>query len=101
MNTADSSSFYRKFIPLTNGQRFGYGLSDFQLLRTIGTGTFGRVYLCRFKETQKFYAMKILKKVEVVRLKQVEHINSEKAILAHIKFPFIVNLFVSSLLLRI
>ena len=36
--------------------------------------------------------MKMLKKVEVIRLKQVEHINSERAILAEIKFPFIVNL---------
>ncbi|KAF9897456.1 serine/threonine protein kinase, AGC, partial [Lobosporangium transversale] len=36
--------------------------------------------------------MKVLKKVEVVRLKQVEHINSEKQILAQVNFPFIVNL---------
>ena len=34
----------------------------------------------------------MLKKVEVIRLKQVEHINSERLILAQIKFPFIVNL---------
>jgi serine/threonine protein kinase len=37
--------------------------------------------------------MKVLKKAEVVRLKQVEHIISEKQILCHINFPFIVNLF--------
>ncbi|GAB5590274.1 Cytochrome c oxidase subunit 1 [Umbelopsis nana] len=37
--------------------------------------------------------MKVLKKQEVVRLKQVEHINSEKQILAMVKFPFIVNLY--------
>lgn len=36
--------------------------------------------------------MKVLKKQEVVRLKQVEHINSEKQILSYVKFPFIVNL---------
>lgn len=57
-----------------------------------GTGTFGRVYLARLKNSQKYYAMKVLKKQEVVRLKQVEHINSEKQILAFVKFPFIVNL---------
>ncbi|RUS25445.1 camp-dependent protein kinase catalytic subunit, partial [Jimgerdemannia flammicorona] len=43
--------------------------------------------------TDKYYAMKVLKKVEVVRLKQVEHINSEKQILAQVHFPFIVDLF--------
>ncbi|KAL2916396.1 cytochrome c oxidase subunit 1 [Polyrhizophydium stewartii] len=76
----------------TNGARYGYKLSDFQLIKTLGTGTFGRVYLCQLKGTPKHYAMKMLRKVEVVRLKQVEHINSEKNILASVKFPFIVNL---------
>ena len=37
--------------------------------------------------------MKVLKKAEVVRLKQVEHINSEKQILSQVHFPFIVNLY--------
>jgi hypothetical protein len=59
-----------------------------------GTGTFGRVYLVRHRPTNKYYAMKTLKKTEVVRLKQVEHINSEKQILSSIKHPFIVNLYV-------
>ncbi|CAO3573609.1 unnamed protein product [Mortierella alpina] len=70
-----------------------YGLSDFQLLETLGTGTFGRVYLTKFRHNQTYYAMKVLKKSEVVRLKQVEHINSEKQILSQVHFPFIVNLF--------
>lgn len=38
-----------------------------------GTGTFGRVYLTRFRTTNKYYAMKVLKKAEVVRLKQVSY----------------------------
>ncbi|KAF9962733.1 hypothetical protein BGZ70_007941 [Mortierella alpina] len=70
-----------------------YGLSDFELLETLGTGTFGRVYLTKFRHDHSFYAMKVLKKTEVVRLKQVEHINSEKQILSQVHFPFIVNLF--------
>lgn len=37
--------------------------------------------------------MKVLKKTEVVRLKQVEHINSEKEILSQIDCPFIVKLY--------
>ncbi|CAG8575591.1 136_t:CDS:2 [Ambispora gerdemannii] len=70
-----------------------FGLNDFVLLETLGTGTFGRVFLTKFKHTENYYAMKVLKKVEVVRLKQVEHINSEKQILAQVHHPFIVNLF--------
>ncbi|KAI8063799.1 camp-dependent protein kinase 9 [Gongronella butleri] len=70
-----------------------FGLKEFELLDTLGTGTFGRVYLTKFKTTNKFYAMKVLKKSEVVRLKQVEHLLSEKQILASVRFPFIVDLF--------
>ncbi|KAI8376233.1 camp-dependent protein kinase 9 [Radiomyces spectabilis] len=70
-----------------------FGLKDFELLDTLGTGTFGRVHLTKFKQTNKYYAMKVLKKSEVIRLKQVEHLLSEKQILASVRFPFIVDLF--------
>eukprot|EP01087_Luapelamoeba_hula_P001133 TRINITY_DN1087_c0_g1_i1.p1 TRINITY_DN1087_c0_g1~~TRINITY_DN1087_c0_g1_i1.p1 ORF type:complete len:332 (-),score=57.99 TRINITY_DN1087_c0_g1_i1:67-1062(-) len=68
-------------------------VTDFDKIRTLGTGTFGRVHLVKHKETGDFYALKVLKKLEVVRLKQVEHVKSEKQILASISFPFIVRLF--------
>ena len=72
-------------------------LRDFELIDTLGTGTFGRVYLCRerFGPQDEFFALKVLRKVDVVRLKQVEHINSEKDILNRVRHPFIVNMFVS------
>lgn len=38
--------------------------------------------------------MKVLEKVTVVRLRQVEHLNSERATLAFVSHPFIVNLWV-------
>eukprot|EP01013_Petalomonas_cantuscygni_P007014 TRINITY_DN184_c0_g1_i1.p1 TRINITY_DN184_c0_g1~~TRINITY_DN184_c0_g1_i1.p1 ORF type:complete len:342 (-),score=73.22 TRINITY_DN184_c0_g1_i1:834-1859(-) len=70
----------------------GWKLSDLVLKETLGTGTFGRVRLCQHKDSGEFYAMKILKKAEVVRMRQVEHILSEKAVLEEICHPFIVNL---------
>eukprot|EP00824_Muranothrix_gubernata_P002596 TRINITY_DN13154_c0_g2_i1.p1 TRINITY_DN13154_c0_g2~~TRINITY_DN13154_c0_g2_i1.p1 ORF type:complete len:374 (-),score=97.59 TRINITY_DN13154_c0_g2_i1:117-1142(-) len=68
-------------------------LGDFELLATLGTGTFGRVRLVKHKSTGQFFAMKILKKVEIVRLKQVDHILSEKSVLDQLDCPFIVRLF--------
>ncbi|KAG1439423.1 hypothetical protein G6F56_012305 [Rhizopus delemar] len=59
----------------------------------IGTGTFGRVYLAKENKKKKYYAIKVLKKSEIVRLKQVEHINSERHVLSQINFPFIVQLY--------
>jgi len=44
--------------------------------------------------TGNFFALKVLRKMEVVRLKQVDHIKNEKKILAAINHPFIVSLYV-------
>ena len=57
-----------------------------------GTGTFGRVRLVQHKATKQHYALKILKKSEIIRLKQVDHIKSEVTLLKLINHPFVVNL---------
>ncbi|KAI8971104.1 camp-dependent protein kinase 1 [Pilobolus umbonatus] len=67
-------------------------LNDFNLLRTLGTGSFGRVHLAQSKHNSRYYAVKVLKKTEIVRLKQVEHTNSEKQILDSAANPFMINL---------
>ncbi|KAI9247325.1 camp-dependent protein kinase 9 [Sporodiniella umbellata] len=84
--------FYHTRPPIFT-KKPGFGLKDFELQDTLGTGTFGRVFLTKLKPSNKYYAMKVLKKSEVVRLKQVEHLLSEKEILASIRFPFVVDLF--------
>ncbi|XP_053685683.1 cAMP-dependent protein kinase catalytic subunit 3-like [Sabethes cyaneus] len=58
----------------------------------VGTGTFGRVCLCRDRLTDKYWAMKILAMADVIRLKQIEHVKNEKNILQEIDHPFIVNM---------
>jgi len=65
-------------------------LSDYEIKQTLGTGSFGRVKLARNKQNGKFYAIKILKKAEIIRLKQVDHVLSENSILASISHPFLV-----------
>lgn len=59
---------------------------------TLGTGSFGRVRFVTHDSTGSFWALKMLKKAEVLRLQQVEHILSEKAILATLDHPFIVKM---------
>lgn len=66
----------------------------FVLFGLPGTGTFGRVHLAQQRSTGQYFAMKVLKKADLVRLKQVEHINSERDILALVGCPFIVTLYV-------
>lgn len=65
-------------------------LDDFVRYRTLGTGAFGRVLLVRHKVSGKYYAMKILEKSKIVKLKQVEHTCNEKKILQSVRFPFII-----------
>lgn len=75
-----------------NKQRRKLRLDDFVLKRTVGTGSFGRVHLAQSKVNNKHYAIKALDKYDVVRLKQVEHINNEPTILREISHPFLVTL---------
>jgi len=67
-------------------------LDDFERIKTLGTGSFGRVMIVQHKPTKEYYAMKILDKQKVVKLKQVEHTLNEKRILQAISFPFLVSL---------
>ena len=67
-------------------------LSVYVCLSVSGTGTFGRVVLARHKQTRQYFALKIMSISEVVRLKQAEHVKSEKYILASVKHPFIVHM---------
>lgn len=69
-----------------------YSLSDFEILRTLGTGSFGRVHLVQSRHNQRFYAVKVLKKQQVVKMKQVEHTNDERKMLAEVKHPFLITL---------
>ena len=67
-------------------------IEDFEQLEMIGSGTFGHVRLCKHKATGRHFAIKVQKKNDVIRLKQVEHVLSEKKILGAMNHPFIVRM---------
>lgn len=69
-----------------------YTLPDFVFVRVIGTGSFGHVHLVRSRHNARFYAMKVLQKDKIVRMKQVEHTNSERAMLERVRHPFLITL---------
>lgn len=69
--------------------------SMFQKLQVIGVGAFGEVCLARHVQSGSLYAMKILKKSEVLKRNQVAHVKAERDILAEADNEWVVKLFYS------
>ena len=67
-------------------------LADFELLRVIGRGAFGEARVVRMKETGEVFAMKAMKKSEMLKKKQVEHVRAERDVLALANCPWVVKL---------
>ena len=66
-------------------------LSDYEMGDTLGTGSFGRVRIAKNKKTQEYVAIKIMKKMEIIKSKQADHIANEIKILSMIEHPFVIK----------
>ncbi|KAM7165462.1 ribosomal protein S6 kinase alpha-5 isoform 3-T4 [Macrochelys suwanniensis] len=73
------------------------GIENFELLKVLGTGAYGKVFLVRKisgHDNGKLYAMKVLKKATIIqKAKTTEHTRTERQVLEHIRqSPFLVTL---------
>uniref|UniRef100_A0A7N6A8Q7 protein kinase C n=1 Tax=Anabas testudineus TaxID=64144 RepID=A0A7N6A8Q7_ANATE len=71
-------------------------LQDFKLIAVLGRGHFGKVLLSEYKRTSSLYAIKALKKGDIVSRDEVESLMCEKRIFETVNgshHPFLVNLF--------
>ena len=66
--------------------------NSFEILKTIGKGYFGRVFLVEKKDTQQLYALKVISKLDIIKRNFFENLKNEKKIMESIKNPFVVNL---------
>uniref|UniRef100_A0AAY5EID2 Ribosomal protein S6 kinase n=1 Tax=Electrophorus electricus TaxID=8005 RepID=A0AAY5EID2_ELEEL len=89
------------FLILTPANLTGHvervGIENFELLKVLGTGAYGKVFLVRKvsgHDSGKLYAMKVLKKATIVqKAKTAEHTRTERQVLEHIRqSPFLVTL---------
>jgi len=67
-------------------------LSQYDIIKVIGKGSFGKVFLVREKATNTILAMKVLKKDYIIRKNQVEHTKTERSVLGHVQHPYIVGM---------
>ncbi|KAJ3192005.1 hypothetical protein HK101_007181 [Irineochytrium annulatum] len=76
----------------TQADQSRLNIEDFDLLKVIGKGSFGKVMQVRKKDSNRIYAMKIIKKSYIVQREEVSHTLAERMVLARINHPFIVPL---------
>jgi serine/threonine protein kinase len=67
-------------------------VDDFDYIKVIGRGSFGKVYLVRKKDTKVPYAMKILRKDQLIKKNLFVKTQAEREILERVKNPYIVSL---------
>lgn len=67
-------------------------INDFDLLKVIGKGSFGKVMQVIKKDTKQIYALKTLRKQHIISRMEVTHTLAERTVLAKINNPFIVPL---------
>lgn len=74
----------------------GMTLENFRLLSVLGRGHFGKVILSQYRNTGEYFAIKALKKGDIIARDEVESLLSEKRIFEvanTTRHPFLVNLF--------
>lgn len=64
-----------------------HGIQDFEFIKPISRGAFGRVFLAKNRNTGDLYAVKVLNKRQAVQKNQVAHIKTERSI--HCKYYYI------------
>uniref|UniRef100_M3ZRN5 non-specific serine/threonine protein kinase n=1 Tax=Xiphophorus maculatus TaxID=8083 RepID=M3ZRN5_XIPMA len=89
------SEHARKETEFLRLKRTRLGLEDFESLKVIGRGAFGEVRLVQKKDTGHVYAMKILRKADMLEKEQVGHIRAERDILVEADSLWVVKMFYS------
>ncbi|KAA8517631.1 hypothetical protein F0562_015105 [Nyssa sinensis] len=68
------------------------GLEDFEVMKLVGQGAFGKVFQVRKRGTSEIYAMKVMRKDKIMEKNHAEYMKAERDILTKIDHPFIVQL---------
>jgi serine/threonine protein kinase len=67
-------------------------LKDFEFLKDLGSGQYGKVKKVQLRGTDKVYAMKVMKKEQILKEGMIESCKAEKYIMQTIDHPYIVKL---------
>lgn len=76
-------------------KRSHLGVEDFEPLKVIGKGSFGEVRLVQKKDTGHVFAMKILRKADMLEKEQIAHVRAERDILVEADHQWVVKMYYS------
>ncbi|KAI8001352.1 Protein kinase PINOID [Camellia lanceoleosa] len=90
-----SDSSWQAIRSVTFRRKAGLGFRDFGLVRQIGSGDIGRVFLCRLCSGGGggFYAMKVVDREVLAVKKKIQRAEMEKKILKMLDHPFLPTLY--------
>lgn len=83
---------YSEFVLNQPDDREKVTIDDFEMIKVLGVGAYGKVFLVSKNTNQKLYAMKVIKKERIKNPKQRERTRTERWILEKLSHPFIMNL---------
>lgn len=76
-------------------KRSRLGVDDFEPLKVIGKGSFGEVRLVQKKDIGHVFAMKILRKTDMLEKEQIAHVRAERDILVEADHQWVVKMYYS------
>ncbi|KAJ3335441.1 hypothetical protein HDU93_005485 [Gonapodya sp. JEL0774] len=83
------------FTPTLTATRTQPTIKDYEVVKPISKGAYGSVFLAKKKSTGDYYAIKVLKKQDMVQKNQVANVKAERLILTQLDSPFVVKLYYS------
>ena len=90
---ADTKTLYsRNSLPGDMADVSKFTFDDFKILKLVGRGTFGKVYLVKNQKNGQVCAMKSIRKDVVIDHEAMESLKVEKLILLQVKHPFIISM---------
>ncbi|KAJ0024658.1 hypothetical protein Pint_08928 [Pistacia integerrima] len=91
----DNASQSSASTPLHSSHKERTSIDDFEIIKPVSRGAFGKVFLARKRTTGDLFAIKVLKKLDMIRKNDIERILAERNILITVRNPFVVRFFYS------
>jgi len=79
-------------VEFVENRQSSLSIDDFELLKVVGRGSFGKVMQVQKRDTRRIYALKTIRKAHIISRSEVAHTLAERSVLAQINNPFIVPL---------